>query len=68
MRATSEKSTRFPSALWVSVSFLRVASLVLLFSRFKDARIEVQQHSDEETLIPDLVWAIPAGSCRESHA
>lgn len=40
------------TALWAAAAFLLLASLVLLFSRFKDARIEVQQLSDEEALIP----------------
>ncbi|WP_224048736.1 MFS transporter [Arthrobacter sp. NicSoilB4] len=39
-------------ALWAAVAFLLLASLVLLFSRFRDARIEDQQLSDEEALIP----------------
>jgi predicted MFS family arabinose efflux permease len=40
------------TALWAAAAFLLLASLVLLFSRFRDARIEDQQLSDEEALIP----------------
>lgn len=40
------------TALWAADAFLLLASLVLLFSRFRDARIEDQQLSDEEALIP----------------
>ena len=40
------------TALWAAAAFLLLASLVLLFSRFRDARIEVQQLSDEEARIP----------------
>ncbi|WP_226762235.1 MFS transporter [Arthrobacter sp. SO3] len=40
------------TALWAAAAFLLLASLVLLFSRFRDARIEVQQLSDEDALIP----------------
>ncbi|WP_244208201.1 MFS transporter [Arthrobacter oryzae] len=40
------------AALWAATVFLLLASLVLLFSRFRGARIEVQQLSDEEALIP----------------
>lgn len=40
------------TALWAAAAFLLLASLVLPFSRFRDARIEVQQLSDEEALIP----------------
>jgi hypothetical protein len=40
------------TALWVAAAFLLLASLVLLFSRFRDARIEVEQLSDEEARIP----------------
>jgi predicted MFS family arabinose efflux permease len=40
------------TALWAAAAFLLLASLVLLFSRFRDARIEDQQLSDEEVLIP----------------
>ena len=40
------------TALWAAAAFLLVASLVLLFSRFREARIEVHQLSDEEALIP----------------
>lgn len=39
-------------ALWAAAAFLLLASLVLLFSRFREARIEVHQLSDEEALIP----------------
>lgn len=38
------------AALWAAAVFLLLASLVLLFSRFRDARIEDQQLSDEEAL------------------
>lgn len=40
------------AALWAAAAFLLLASLVLLFSRFRDARIEDQQLSDEEALHP----------------
>lgn len=40
------------TALWAAAAFLLLASLVLLFSRFRDARIEVHQLSDEEALTP----------------
>jgi len=40
------------TALWAAAAFLLLASLVLLFSRFRNARIEVQQLSDEEARIP----------------
>lgn len=40
------------TALWAAAVFLLLASLVLLFSRFREARIEVHQLSDEEALIP----------------
>ena len=40
------------TALWAAAAFLLLASLVLLFSGFRDARIEDQQLSDEEALIP----------------
>jgi uncharacterized membrane protein YfcA len=40
------------AALWAAAAFLLLASLVLLFSRFREARIEVHQLSDEEALIP----------------
>lgn len=40
------------AALWAAVAFLVAAAVVLLFSRFRDARTEVQQLSDEEALIP----------------
>lgn len=39
-------------ALWAAAVFLLLASIVLLFSRFRDARIEDQQLTDEEALIP----------------
>lgn len=40
------------AALWVSVAFLLAALLVLLFSPFRDARIEAQQLTDEEAVAP----------------
>ena len=40
------------TALWAAAAFLLLASLVLLLSKFRDARIEDQQLSDEEALIP----------------
>jgi len=40
------------TALWAAAASLLLPSLVLLFSRFRDARIEDQQLSDEEALIP----------------
>ena len=40
------------AALWAAAAYLLLASLVLLFSRFWEARIEVHQLSDEEALIP----------------
>jgi predicted MFS family arabinose efflux permease len=40
------------TALWAAAAFILLASLVLLFSKFRDARIEVHQLSDEEALIP----------------
>lgn len=40
------------TALWAATGCLLLASLVLLFSKFRDARIEDQQLSDEEALIP----------------
>ena len=40
------------TALWAAAAVLLLASLVLLFSRFRDARTEDQQLSDEEALIP----------------
>ncbi|MGP4032353.1 MFS transporter [Pseudarthrobacter sp. 1C304] len=40
------------AALWAAAAVLMLASLVLLFSRFRDARIEDQQLSDEEALHP----------------
>lgn len=40
------------TALWASVAFLLLASMVLLFSKFREARIEHQQLSDEDALIP----------------
>lgn len=39
-------------ALWAAAVFLLLASIVLLFSRFRDARIEDQQLTDEEALVP----------------
>jgi predicted MFS family arabinose efflux permease len=36
------------TALWASVAFLLLASLVLLFSKFRTARTEDQQLSDED--------------------
>jgi MFS family permease len=40
------------TAIWAAAAFLLFASLVLLFSKFRDARIEVHQLSDEEALTP----------------
>ena len=40
------------AALWAAVAFLLLASLVLLLSKFRGARIEDQQLSDEEARIP----------------
>lgn len=40
------------AALWAAAAFLLLASLVLLFSSFRDARVEDQQLSDEEALRP----------------
>lgn len=40
------------AALWASVVFLVLASMALLRSGFKDARLEDQQLSDEEAPIP----------------
>ena len=40
------------TALWAAAAFLLLSSLVLLFSGFRDARIEEQQLSDEEALLP----------------
>jgi MFS family permease len=43
---------RTGTALWAAAALLLLASLVLLFSRFREARIEVHQLSDQEALIP----------------
>jgi MFS family permease len=40
------------TALWASVAFLLLASMVLLFSKFRESRKEHQQLSDEDALIP----------------
>ena len=41
------------TALWAAVAFLLLSAAVLLFSRFRGARIEVQQLSDdEEAVVP----------------
>ncbi len=39
-------------AFWVSVAFLLLAALLLLFSKFRNARTEDHQLSDEEALLP----------------
>jgi predicted MFS family arabinose efflux permease len=39
------------TALWAAAAFLLLASLVLLFSSFRGARIEDQQLSNEEALL-----------------
>ncbi|WCI08938.1 MFS transporter [Arthrobacter sp. OVS8] len=40
------------TALWAAVAFLLLSAAVLLFSRFRGARIEVQQLSDDEAVVP----------------
>ncbi|KQN88645.1 MFS transporter [Arthrobacter sp. Leaf69] len=40
------------TALWAAVAFLLLSAAVLLFSRFRGARIEDQQLCDDETLVP----------------
>jgi MFS family permease len=40
------------TALWAAAAFLLLASLVLLFSRFRETRMEAHQLSDEEARIP----------------
>lgn len=40
------------TALWAAAAFLLLAAVVLLFSKFRDARIEDQQLSDEAALLP----------------